>query len=172
MKYWIENLAERYITLQTIIQNNIHLFSCMWLDLTSTQTESQTRHYFSSPSSRLPIQVPVHTHVHTHTHTHNLTALCPGLPGWAGTRNVKPIWILKKQETVSGSGISLAICKSAPCPRQTTMPAHHHSIFTGRMPFLSPNQQCQSTEGQAFSASVAFSAWPCVQNTANYVHCF
>jgi len=31
-----------------------------------------------------------HTHAHTHTHTH-LTALCPGLPGWAGTRKVKPI---------------------------------------------------------------------------------
>ena len=41
------------------------------------------------------------------THTH-LTALCPGLPGWAGTRKVKPIWILLKQETVSGSGISWA----------------------------------------------------------------
>ena len=25
------------------------------------------------------------------------------LPGWAGTRKVKPIWILLKQETVSGS---------------------------------------------------------------------
>jgi len=22
-----------------------------------------------------------------------LTALCPGLPGWAGTEKVKPIWI-------------------------------------------------------------------------------
>ena len=39
---------------------------------------------------------------HTHTHT-RLTALCPGLPGWAGTRKVKPIWILLKQETMSGS---------------------------------------------------------------------
>ena len=29
-------------------------------------------------------------------------------------RKVKPIWILLKQETVSGSGISWAICKSAP----------------------------------------------------------
>jgi len=28
------------------------------------------------------------------------------------------------------------------------MPAPHHSFFTGRMPFLPPNQQCQSTEGQ------------------------
>jgi len=37
----------------------------------------------------------------THTHTHTqLTALCPGLPGWAGTREVKPIWILLKQEMV------------------------------------------------------------------------
>ena len=58
----------------------------------------------------------------THTHTH-LTALCPGLPSWAGTRKVKPIWILLKQETVSRSGISWAICKSAPCSRQITMPA-------------------------------------------------
>ena len=84
---------------------------------------------------------------HTHTHT-RLTALCPGLPRWAGTRKVKPIWILLEQETVSGSGISWAICKSAPCSRQITTPAPHYSVFfTVRMPFLPPNQQCQSTEG-------------------------
>ena len=41
----------------------------------------------------------------------------------------KPIWILLKQETVSGSGISCAICKSAPCSRQITTPAPHHSVF-------------------------------------------
>ena len=41
----------------------------------------------------------------------------------------KPIWILLKQETVSGSGISWAICKSAPCSRQITMPAPHHLVF-------------------------------------------
>jgi len=39
-----------------------------------------------------------HRHTHTHTHTHTrLTAHCPGLPGSAGTREVKPIWILQKQ---------------------------------------------------------------------------
>jgi len=27
------------------------------------------------------------------------------------------------------------------------MPAPHHSVFAGRMPFLPPNQQRQSTEG-------------------------
>jgi len=48
----------------------------------------------------------------THTNT-CLSALCPGLPRWAGTRKVKPIWILLKQETVSGSGITLAACKPA-----------------------------------------------------------
>ena len=64
----------------------------------------------------------------THTHTH-LIAICPGLPGWAGTRKVKPIWILLKQETVSGSGISWAVCKSATRFRQITMPAPHHSVF-------------------------------------------
>jgi len=29
---------------------------------------------------------------------------------------------------VSGSGVSWAICKSAPCPRQITTPAPHHSV--------------------------------------------
>jgi len=53
-----------------------------------------------------------------------------------------------KQETVSGSGvISWAICNSAPRSRQITMPAPHHSFFTGRMPFLLANQEQQSTEG-------------------------
>jgi len=28
------------------------------------------------------------------------------------------------------------------------MPAPHHSIFTGRMLFVTINQQCQSTEGK------------------------
>ena len=67
-----------------------------------------------------------HTHKHTHT---RLTALCPGLSGWASTRKVKPIWILLEQETVSGSGISWATCKSAPRSRQITTPAPHHSVF-------------------------------------------
>jgi len=67
-------------------------------------------------------------HARTHTHT-RLTALFTGLPGSAGTREVKPIWILLKQQTVSGSGISWAICKSAPRSRQITMPAPHHSVF-------------------------------------------
>ena len=65
---------------------------------------------------------------HTHIYT-CLMALCPGLPGWAGTRKVKPIWIFLKQETVSGSGITWASRKSASRSRQITTPAPHHSVF-------------------------------------------
>jgi len=68
------------------------------------------------------------TRTHTHTHTH-LTDLRPRLPRWAGIRKVKPIWILLKQKTVSGSEIRWAICKSAPRSRQITMPAPHRSVF-------------------------------------------
>ena len=67
-------------------------------------------------------------YIRTNTNT-RLTALFPGLPRWAGTRKVKPIWILLKQETVSGSGISWDICKSAPHSRQITTPAPHRSVF-------------------------------------------
>ena len=66
--------------------------------------------------------------IHTWTHT-RLTALCPELPGSAGTRKVQSIWILLNQETVGGSGIRWAICKSAPRSRQITMPAPHCSVF-------------------------------------------
>jgi len=75
-------------------------------------------------------------------------AIFLGLPRWASTRKVKPIWILLKQETVNGSGISWAICKFASRSRQITIPVPHNSFFTGRMPFLPPNEQRQSTEGK------------------------
>ena len=58
----------------------------------------------------------------THTHTHLFKGLCLGLPGWAGTRKVKPVWILLKQETVSGSGISWDICQVC-----TSLQADNHA---------------------------------------------
>ena len=61
---------------------------------------------------------------------------------------------LLKQVTVSGSGISWAVCKSAPRCRQITTPAPHRSVFTGRMPFLPPNQQRQTTGGHQYSRRI------------------
>jgi len=55
-----------------------------------------------------------------------LTATFQGLPRWANTRRVKPVWILMKQETVSGSGISWAIWSTS-LHTDNHMP--HHSVF-------------------------------------------
>ena len=61
-----------------------------------------------------------HARTHARTRARAFNSPFPGLPGWASTRKVKPIWILLKQETVSGSDISWAVCKSAPRSRQIT----------------------------------------------------
>ena len=82
--------------------------------------------------------------IHTHTH---LTALFPGLPRWTGARKVEPIWILLKQETVSGSGISWARCKSTPSSRPTTTPVSRHSLFYRPDALPAAQPQRQSIEG-------------------------
>ena len=118
-------------------------------------TVSHTRHV-----TYITITQTGFNHIHTdssdtqgyfpHTHTHTRLMAFFREPRSAYTRKVKPVWILLKQETVSGSGNSWAIRKSAPISRQITMPAPHHSFSTGRMPFLLPNQQHQSTEGLGY----------------------
>jgi len=51
----------------------------------------------------------------------------------------KPFWILLEQDMM-GIRITWTTWKSfAPRCRQTTTPVPHHSVFTGRMPFLPPN---------------------------------
>ena len=112
--------------LPTLIFHNVlqwHLWG-----VAETLTAGKTHTHTQKKSPTWLVKTNSLTHARTHTHT-RLTALLPGLPGWAGTRKVKPIWILLKQETVSGSGISWAICKSAPRSRQITTPATHHSVF-------------------------------------------
>jgi len=58
-----------------------------------------------------------------------------------------------RQEMVGfwdGIVIRRAIYKqSAPCSRQITTPAPHHSVFTDQMLFLMPIQQYQGTKGNA-----------------------
>jgi len=65
------------------------------------------------------------------------------------TQEDEPFWILLVQEMMGWElhqlGHMQIICT---CSRQITMPVpHHSSLFTGWMPFLLPNQQCQSTNG-------------------------
>jgi len=100
---------------------------------------------YSGDPGKKPSFFPAHTHTHT-----RLAALFPGLPRWAGTRKVKPIWILLKQETVSSSGISWAIYKSAPCSRQITTPAPHHLVFLqAGCPSCHPTNSVKALRAQA-----------------------
>jgi len=71
----------------------------------------------------------------------------PGGPGLADIR-MPPFWIsleLRMMEMVATTGA---------IRRAKLQSNHHHQqtniqfFFTGRMPFLLPNQQCQSTEGK------------------------
>ena len=76
----------------------------------------------------MPLQQLCPTQYPHPPHTHLFNGPVSGTT-WVSQYHVKPIWILLKQETVSGSDISWAICKSAPCSRQITTPAPHHSVF-------------------------------------------
>jgi len=68
---------------------------------------------------------------------------------------------------MGGSGINWTICKSfAPRSRQITMPVPHHSVFTGQMSFLPPNQQRQSTEGNKHWRQYEYHAlWQLISDT-------
>ena len=55
--------------------------------------------------------------------------------------------------------VSSAFNKSAPRSRQITTPAPHHSVFTGRMPFLPPNQQRQEGHPACKKLSGGVLAW-------------
>ena len=93
-----------------------------------------------------------------YSHTHPFNGPFSGTTRVSQYQKGKPIWILRKQETVSISGISWAICKSAPSSRQiTTATPLPLSFFTGRMLFLPPNQHCQSTEGLEINSAKAAS---------------
>ena len=87
------------------------------------------------------VSQPSHASTLTHTHTHrdtrtrtHTTILWPSCIPSRTTQvsrhqKCKTNLDLLQQESVSGSGISWAICKSAPWPRHITMPASHHSVF-------------------------------------------
>ena len=52
----------------------------------------------STPNFLFPERKHVNDTIqYTHTHTHTFNGPFPGLPGRAGTRKAKPIWILLKQ---------------------------------------------------------------------------
>ena len=109
----------------------------------------------------LPNLLPTHDHlkvhtrlIHTHTHTHPFNGPLSGTTQVSQYQKGRTSLDFTEARDMSGSGISWARCKSASCSRQITTPAPHCSVFTGRMPFLPPNQQRQSAEGNSSTTAV------------------
>ena len=73
-----------------------------------------------------------------HTHTHPFNGPFSGTTRVGQYQKGKTIWILLKQETVSGSGISWAICKSAPRSGQITMWLKHGCFLQAECPSCRP----------------------------------
>jgi len=135
----------------------------IWSKTADQACENSLSPYLVTGSELQILDVLTTAQNHTHTHT-RLTALFPGLPRRAGTRKVKPIWILLK--LVSGTGISWAICKSAPCSRQTPTPAPHHSVFyrPDALPAAQPTvskhwRHCIPLSHKVYSTTLVNSKW-------------
>jgi len=97
-----------------------------WLTATRPSIVDATResaryHSRRRSSTRYQLLLPLHTHPFNGPLSRTTRV--------SRYQKVKPIWILLKQETVSGTGIGWAICKSASRCRQIIMPAPHHSVL-------------------------------------------
>jgi len=109
------------------------------------------------------------TNTHTHTHT-SLTTLCPGLPGCRyqnGKTNLDFTEATDSEWQWHQLG-HMQVCTSLQTDNHVSTPPL--SFFTGRVPFLSPNQQCQSTVPNLMSlGSPVMKLWMAVQNAENGV---
>jgi len=133
---WLSKSSEVSVKVRRWPQSPVRtIFSFGILILYIIRSSNETQTFLwkmpGIPHLRAVMIEHVHAHAHTHTHTHTDTFYGPlnYVRDYPGEPIPEPVWILLKQETVSGSGISWAICKSALRPRQITMPALHHSVF-------------------------------------------
>jgi len=82
-----------------------------------------------------------------HHHHHNrFTALFPGTPGWAGARR-ELLDFMVQGEINRGRHTDHLAGRNSIQTNQCPPPPFPPIFFMGRMPFLLPNQQHQSTEG-------------------------
>jgi len=77
-------------------------------------------------------------------------AIFPGGLGLAGTR-MSPFWIVLELRMMEVVVTTAAMQSSSQIVTTNKLTPN---FFTGRMPFLSPNQQCQSTEWKYYTNSV------------------
>ena len=82
-----------------------------------------------TPESELRSVLTLYMYSLCYTHTHPFNGPFSGTTWVSRYQKGKTNLDLLKQETVSSSGVSWTICKSAPRSRQVTTPASHHSVF-------------------------------------------
>jgi len=95
------------------------------------------------------VDILITFHMHTHT---RLTALFPGLPRWEYQRGKTNLDFAEARDSEwqwHQLG-HLQVCTSLQTDNHASTPTTQ--FFTGRMPLLPPNQQCQCTEGKALKA--------------------
>jgi len=103
--------------------------------------------FFSSKSGN-PVRETWHIHLLL---LHQFNGLFSRITWVSRHQKGKPFWFYWSERWWGGSSISWTICNSKSFvsrSRQITVPVPHHSVFIGRMTFLPPNQQRQSTEGK------------------------
>jgi len=86
---------------------------------------------------------------HTHTHTHPINGPFSGTTQVSRYQKGKTNLDFTKARDSEWQWHQLGhmqVCTLLQTDNQASTPPH--SFFTGRMPFLQPNQQCQSTEGK------------------------
>jgi len=105
----------------------------------------RSEHLSHCSCHRSVINIALHVFTEIQHHHHNsFMALFLGSPGWAGARRELLEFMVKGRLTEADT---LTIQLGATPSGLTSVHLHHPPFSTGRMPFLSPNQQCQSTEG-------------------------
>jgi len=120
----------------------------------------KSRKSSSQNCSRFPDKVSlVHCKGSGWCYTHNrFTALFWGPPGWAGARRELLDFMVQERLTDANTPtIRLGATPSG----LTSAHLHHPPFFTGRMPFLPPNQQCESTEGTKWVMLKDVFTWNC-----------
>jgi len=91
-----------------------------------------------------------HPYIHTRTILRPFFRDHPGEP--VPEENFRTLWCKERLTEVDTTTIWLGATAATPSGL-TSAHLHHPPFFTVRMPFLPPNQQCQSTEAYVHSVS-------------------
>jgi len=106
-------------------------------------------------ANQLGMPPPQHTHIGTDTHTQTFNGPLSGTTwvGWYQKGKTNLDFTEARDSAWQWHQLGhMQVCTSLQADNHTSTPPL--SFFTGRMPFLPPNQQCQSTESKALKAKI------------------